>query len=170
MSRQPESRPEYLTPAAVAAVFFVDPRTVTRWAAAGKLTATRTPGGHRRFARSEVLAMVDVVHNDATHLTVPDLADAAPGTPAASAAAVIAEAAAVALEAEAHVAVEAVARTASLLAEATAEASRATTEAHEARLLATVHAVYADSIANGSGTRVCSHRSRPPDDQRTNAT
>src|SRR5688500_2576731 len=159
MSRQPQTQFEYLTPAAVAAVFFVDPRTVTRWATAGKLTAIRTPGGHRRFVRSEVLALVDLVHADAPHLTVPGLAEAAPGTPAASAAAVIAEAAAVALEAEAHGAVEMVARTASLLAEATTEATRAATEAHQARLLATVHAAYADSIANGSATRASSHRS-----------
>ncbi len=157
MSRQPQTQPEYLTPAAVAAIFFVDPRTVTRWATAGRLTAARTPGGHRRFVRSEVLALVDLVHADATHLTVPGLAEAAPGTPAASAAAVIAEAAAVALEAEAHGAVEVVARTASLLAEATTEASRAAAEAHRARLLATVHAAYADSIANGSACRCSTH-------------
>jgi excisionase family DNA binding protein len=159
MSRQPHTPPEYLTPAAVAAIFFVDPRTVTRWAAAGRLTAIRTPGGHRRFVRSEVLALVDRVHADATHLIVPGLAEAAPGTPAASAAAVIAEAAAVALEAEAHGAVEVVARTATLLAEATTEATRAATEAHQARQLATVHAAYADSIANGSGCRGASRRS-----------
>jgi excisionase family DNA binding protein len=162
MSRQPESRPEYLTPAAVAAIFFVDPRTVTRWATAGKLTAIRTPGGHRRFVRSEVLALVDLVHADASHLTVPGLAVAAPGTPAASAAAVIAEAAAEALEAEAEVAVEVVARTASLLAEATTEATRAATEAHQARLLATVHAAYADSTANGSASRGSSRRLPAP--------
>lgn len=36
-----------LTPAEVAALFRVDPKTVTRWAKAGKLTAIRTLGGHR---------------------------------------------------------------------------------------------------------------------------
>jgi excisionase family DNA binding protein len=169
MNRQPESPPEYLTPAAVAAIFYVDPKTVTRWATAGKLTAIRTPGGHRRFVRSEVLALVDLVHADASHLPVPGLAEAAPGTPAASAAAVMAEAAAVALEAEADVAVEMVARTASLLADATTEATRAASEAHQARLLATVHAAYADSVANGSASpRDSSHRlpdpwTTPPD-------
>ena len=40
---------ELLTPAEVAAMFRVDPKTVTRWAQAGKLTAVRTLGGHRRF-------------------------------------------------------------------------------------------------------------------------
>jgi excisionase family DNA binding protein len=43
-----------LTPAEVAALFRVDPKTVTRWAKAGKLTAIRTLGGHRRYRRTEV--------------------------------------------------------------------------------------------------------------------
>lgn len=38
-----------LTPSEVAALFRVNPKTVTRWARAGKLTAIRTLGGHRRF-------------------------------------------------------------------------------------------------------------------------
>jgi excisionase family DNA binding protein len=45
---------ELLTPAEVAAMFRVDPKTVTRWAEAGKLRAIRTLGGHRRYLRSEV--------------------------------------------------------------------------------------------------------------------
>ena len=43
-----------LTPAEVAALFRVDPKTVTRWAKAGKLTSMRTPGGHHRYRESEV--------------------------------------------------------------------------------------------------------------------
>jgi excisionase family DNA binding protein len=43
-----------LTPAEVAALFRVDPKTVTRWAKAGKLTSIRTLGGHRRYKESEV--------------------------------------------------------------------------------------------------------------------
>ncbi len=43
-----------LTPAEVAALFRVNPKTVTRWARAGKLTAIRTLGGHRRFKASEI--------------------------------------------------------------------------------------------------------------------
>lgn len=43
-----------LTPAEVAFAFRVDPKTVTRWAKAGKLSAIRTPGGHRRYRESEV--------------------------------------------------------------------------------------------------------------------
>ena len=45
---------ELMTPAEVAALFRVDPKTVTRWAQAGKLQAVRTLGGHRRYLRSEV--------------------------------------------------------------------------------------------------------------------
>jgi excisionase family DNA binding protein len=43
-----------LTPAEVASLFRVDPKTVTRWAKAGKLTAVRTLGGHRRYRQSEI--------------------------------------------------------------------------------------------------------------------
>ena len=45
---------ELLTPAGVAALLYVDPKTVTRWAIAGKLDSIRTPGGHRRFLRSDI--------------------------------------------------------------------------------------------------------------------
>ena len=45
---------ELLTPAEVAALFRVDAKTVTRWANAGKLTAIRTLGGHRRYRAEEV--------------------------------------------------------------------------------------------------------------------
>lgn len=43
-----------LTPAEVAALFRVHPKTVTRWARAGKLESLRTLGGHRRYRQSEV--------------------------------------------------------------------------------------------------------------------
>ena len=45
---------ELLTPSEVAVMFRVSPKTVTRWARAGKLTAMRTLGGHRRFRETEV--------------------------------------------------------------------------------------------------------------------
>lgn len=48
-----------LTPAEVAAVFRVDPKTVTRWAKSGKLTSIRTVGGHRRYRESEILAVLN---------------------------------------------------------------------------------------------------------------
>ena len=47
-----------LPPAEVAALFRVDPKTVTRWARAGKLTSLRTLGGHRRYRESEVRALL----------------------------------------------------------------------------------------------------------------
>lgn len=43
-----------LTPGEVAALFRVDPKTVTRWAAAGRIDSTRTPGGHHRFRAAVV--------------------------------------------------------------------------------------------------------------------
>jgi excisionase family DNA binding protein len=43
-----------LTPAEVAALFRVDPKTVARWAKTGKLKSLRTLGGHRRYRESEV--------------------------------------------------------------------------------------------------------------------
>jgi excisionase family DNA binding protein len=59
MSINRSSEPEVLlTPAEVAKLFRVDPKTVTRWAKAGKLTAIRTLGGHRRYRRSEVQALL----------------------------------------------------------------------------------------------------------------
>jgi excisionase family DNA binding protein len=48
-----------LTPSEVATLFRVDPKTVTRWAKAGKLTAIRTLGGHRRYRSSEVTALLN---------------------------------------------------------------------------------------------------------------
>lgn len=50
---------ELMTPAEVAAVFSVDPKTVTRWAQAGKLRWVRTPGGHRRYSREQVEALLN---------------------------------------------------------------------------------------------------------------
>lgn len=47
-----------LTPGEVASLFRVDPKTVTRWAAAGRIGSVRTPGGHRRFRESEVRALL----------------------------------------------------------------------------------------------------------------
>jgi excisionase family DNA binding protein len=55
-----------LTPAEVAALFRVDPKTVTRWAKAGKLTSIRTLGGHRRYKESEVKALLKTITPNAT--------------------------------------------------------------------------------------------------------
>jgi len=49
-----------LTPSEVASLFRVDPKTVTRWAKAGKLTPIRTLGGHRRYRKSEVQSLLGI--------------------------------------------------------------------------------------------------------------
>ncbi|MEV8639313.1 BldC family transcriptional regulator [Streptosporangium sp. NPDC051023] len=46
-----------LTPREVARLFGVDPKTVNRWADAGRLTFLRTPGGQRRYREGEVHAL-----------------------------------------------------------------------------------------------------------------
>ncbi|GAB2930822.1 hypothetical protein GCM10027047_29130 [Rhodococcus aerolatus] len=55
-----------LTPGEVAALFRVDPKTVTRWASAGRLGSIRTPGGHRRFREAEVHALLAQLTTEAT--------------------------------------------------------------------------------------------------------
>lgn len=47
-----------LTPAEVAELFRVDPKTVARWAVAGRIGSTRTLGGHRRYRESEIQALL----------------------------------------------------------------------------------------------------------------
>jgi excisionase family DNA binding protein len=58
MATQAPGAESLLTPAEVAAMFRVDPKTVTRWAKAGKLSSIRTLGGHRRYRESEVRALL----------------------------------------------------------------------------------------------------------------
>ncbi|MBD8057624.1 helix-turn-helix domain-containing protein [Cellulomonas sp. JH27-2] len=60
MTTQPASSEVLLTPSEVATLFRVDPKTVTRWAKAGKLSSIRTLGGHRRYRESEVLELLGV--------------------------------------------------------------------------------------------------------------
>ena len=60
-SRQTPEFTRLLTPAEVAAMFRVDPKTVTRWAKDGKLTSVRTLGGHRRYPEAEVRALLDQI-------------------------------------------------------------------------------------------------------------
>ncbi len=48
-----------LTPGEVAKIFRVDPKTVTRWAKAGKLPSVETPGGHSRFWAADVQRMLE---------------------------------------------------------------------------------------------------------------
>jgi excisionase family DNA binding protein len=54
---------ELLTPAEVAVMFRVNPKTVTRWARAGKISAIRTLGGHRRFRASEIRQFLEQVED-----------------------------------------------------------------------------------------------------------
>ncbi|MDO5661648.1 MAG: BldC family transcriptional regulator [Brachybacterium sp.] len=54
-----DAQDELLTPAEVAKLFRVDPKTVTRWAQTGKLSSIRTLGGHRRYHRSEVTRLLE---------------------------------------------------------------------------------------------------------------
>ena len=62
----PPEQEVLLTPAEVASLFRVDPKTVTRWAKAGKLTSIRTLGGHRRYKDSEVKALLNNISGDKT--------------------------------------------------------------------------------------------------------
>ena len=65
MSETQAGRGRLLTPGEVATLFRVDPKTVTRWAAAGRISSIRTPGGHRRFRESEVRALLEGSHTSA---------------------------------------------------------------------------------------------------------
>ncbi|MDQ1449938.1 MAG: hypothetical protein QOC79_2909 [Actinomycetota bacterium] len=51
-----------LTPAEVAEMFRVNPKTVTRWARTGRLRAIKTIGGHRRYRLSEVRKAVEAAN------------------------------------------------------------------------------------------------------------
>jgi excisionase family DNA binding protein len=61
---QSSGRDRLLTPGEVATLFRVDPKTVTRWASAGRIGSIRTPGGHRRFRESEVRALLHGVESE----------------------------------------------------------------------------------------------------------
>lgn len=54
-----QTEEELLTPSEVAKLFRVDPKTVTRWAKAGKLSSIRTLGGHRRYRAGEIRELLD---------------------------------------------------------------------------------------------------------------
>ena len=45
---------EYLTAGEVALLLHVSPKTVSRWAAQGRIPCLVTLGGHRRFRRDDV--------------------------------------------------------------------------------------------------------------------
>ncbi len=64
-----ETPERLLTPGEVAEMFRVDPKTVTRWATAGRIGSIRTPGGHRRFRESEVTALLAGLTEDPSRFT-----------------------------------------------------------------------------------------------------
>ena len=78
---------ELLTPAEVSVLFKVDVKTVTRWAKAGKITSIRTLGGHRRYRKTEVRALLNRPEPvpDVLGTPVRSLWGATPSGPAATA-------------------------------------------------------------------------------------
>ena len=52
-----------LTPGQVAQIFRVNPKTVARWALAGKLKSVRTPGGHNRYRTSEINRLMQITND-----------------------------------------------------------------------------------------------------------
>ena len=58
MTTRPKDLDDWLTAREVAEMFKVQIATVRNWDRAGRLTAVRTPGGHRRFSRADVDALL----------------------------------------------------------------------------------------------------------------
>ena len=58
-ANEPLTPEPMLTASEVAAVIGVNPKTVTRWAKAGKLPCIRTLGGHRRYRESDIRALLN---------------------------------------------------------------------------------------------------------------
>jgi excisionase family DNA binding protein len=56
----------YLSPAQVAELLHVSPKTVAHWAKLGKLPYLRTLGGHRRYPEDAILALREELANE-TH-------------------------------------------------------------------------------------------------------
>ena len=83
-SLEPE---KLLTPAECAAIWKVDPKTVTRWAKAGKITSVRTLGVHRRYRETEVQALLNRPEPAPDPLSTPvrNLWGGTPSGPAATA-------------------------------------------------------------------------------------
>lgn len=50
--------PDLMTPGEVTALFRVSYSSLARWADAGKVAVIRTPGGHRRYLRTEIAALM----------------------------------------------------------------------------------------------------------------
>jgi excisionase family DNA binding protein len=65
-SLPPRDSRRFYTTAEVAGLFGVYPKTITRWANAGKFTTIRTIGGHRRFYAHEVDALLSALEDSAS--------------------------------------------------------------------------------------------------------
>jgi excisionase family DNA binding protein len=53
-----------LTTSEVASLFRVDPKTVTRWAKEGRLSAVRTLGGHRRYHKEQIDTILGTINEE----------------------------------------------------------------------------------------------------------
>ena len=133
---------DLLTPGGVAALLFVDRKTVTRWAVAGKLPFIRTPGGHRRYLKADVMDIRagNFHHLEASSPPIPSPRSGAaqyaapdPGGRHEVAAAVVADAVAIALDSEAADAAEAVELIAVAVRVASEKAAQAADKARGAR-------------------------------------
>src|SRR4051812_6550939 len=179
MAAQKAPTEHLLTPADVAALVFVDPKTVSRWASKGKIPAMRTPGGHRRFRFSDVQALMfevlsqgpfhadasSILINGGTHHLMPEgrsransaeerlvmPTDRGSGYVATdvTADAVVAEAVALVLETQAQAAEEAMLETAVSAVVAAEKAASAAGRARRARTFAVAAA--AQVIAGETG-------------------
>ena len=146
-------------------MLFVDPKTVTRWARAGKLDAIRTPGGHRRYRKVDVLAIMTGDYRtadvDASPL-IRDSREAMVLVDGDTDPAGVAEATATALEAEAELAARTVLETAHAVALAAEKAAEATARARAARAYASAAA---QSQLQAAAVQIPSQRGRA--EQRT---
>jgi excisionase family DNA binding protein len=52
------TRPTYLRAGQVAKILLVSPKTISRWAAEGKLPHQRTLGGHRRYREADIRELI----------------------------------------------------------------------------------------------------------------
>lgn len=67
-TKQDKPRRAYLTVSEVADLFHVSSKTVVRWANDGRLPYMATLGGHRRFPRGPIEAMVEDQKRGASNL------------------------------------------------------------------------------------------------------
>ncbi len=59
-------REELMTSAEVAAMFGVNRSTPVQWAKTGRISAVRTPGGHRRYRKGEIIELLNGGSQQAT--------------------------------------------------------------------------------------------------------